>query len=892
MKKCLTLAIVFIIALAIFIKPSSLFASTLFNGLLNGTDTSSFYIDPNCGVSGDGLHCTGTPGISYVNGNYPGMTCVQTEMHFGSVNSTDNAFIGMADSPSTVNNIIKFIPQSASNVPEIVTDLGTSASGTPGHLTTDSIVKLCKSGDTFTGYIDGLSVVSLTDTGHHPKTMILGLGNNQWRMSTAIITGDVSPTPTPTLTPTPTPTGPNDWPQFRYDTNHSGYNTNETTITSSSAYNLTKIWTASVVPCEGGCLFSPSADVVNGIVYTGSQDSHVYAFNAKTGLQVWAAPTSRAVLSTPAVVDGKVYVEDIGFNIYAFDSTNGTQLWHKQFSFAGDNNSLVVNNGVVYIAQQFDSNVPGGSLWALDATTGNILWRNIVTGSIAASPTFASEIINGSPESVVYACVRNGGSGTIYAYDAINGTTIWNHDINCFETTPAIHNGILYAGTSDGKIQAVDATNGTILWTSSSTGNSAIISSPAIANGLIYVGTQAGFLYAFDLTNGNVLWHTPLGGNIVSSPSVVNDVVFVGTQSNKMLYALNATYGHIIWAYTTDQGVTASPTVANNAVYIISDSGGGDGIYGPLYAFGIPNNPPSVNPLSDTTINKGNTFNQTGSFTDSDSSSSWTGTVDYGDGSGIQPLTLSGMNFSLSHLYTTTGNYTVTVTIADNQGATGQATATISVVIPSPTTLTSLADSYLNIYEQNQNEGGSPILRIENSAKYRTLVKFDEAAIQTAVSGDPNFRAVLQLTITDNGNNWGTGRNIEVDRITHDWSEGNGYVNGNPTPNRGTGSGVTWNCASDTNISNNTKDCSSSNIWDMDNSANWPFATPTATSLITNHESGIVSFDVTSDIQSFLNNTNQNYGWLLKKSDEGIAGKIDFGSKENGNGPVLIITPQ
>lgn len=60
--------------------------------------------------------------------------------------------------------------------------------------------------------------------------------------------------------------------------------------------------------------------------------------------------------------------------------------------------------------------------------------------------------------------------------------------------------------------------------------------------------------------------------------------------------------------------------------------------------------------------------------------------------------------------------------------------------------------------------------------------------------------------------------------------------------------------------------------------------------IITNHESGVVSFNVTSDIQSFLNGTNQNYGWLIKKSDEGVAGKIDFGSKESSSVPQLIIT--
>lgn len=212
---------------------------------------------------------------------------------------------------------------------------------------------------------------------------------------------------------------------------------------------------------------------------------------------------------------------------------------------------------------------------------------------------------------------------------------------------------------------------------------------------------------------------------------------------------------------------------------------------------------------------------------------------------------------------------------------------------PSPTTLQPTADSFLNYYEQNQNEGSNPALKIEQSFKGRVLVKFDENQIQQAVGEDPHYTATLLFTITDNGNNWGTGKQVELDRLFQDWSEGNGYVNGNSTPDRGTGSGVTWKCASDSNISNNTKDCTTANTWDMTNAANFPFSSsPTATTLITNHQTGTVSLDVTSDVQAFLNGNNQNYGWILKRTDESTTGKVYFGSKESGNEPILIITPQ
>jgi hypothetical protein len=98
------------------------------------------------------------------------------------------------------------------------------------------------------------------------------------------------------------------------------------------------------------------------------------------------------------------------------------------------------------------------------------------------------------------------------------------------------------------------------------------------------------------------------------------------------------------------------------------------------------NTPPSITPHLGGTINEGSTYTETGSFTDSDSTS-WTGTVDYGDGTGSQTLNISGNNFTLSHVYkdNNPNPYTVTVSITDNQGATGNATAQVTVNNVAPT---------------------------------------------------------------------------------------------------------------------------------------------------------------------------------------------------------------
>ena len=86
------------------------------------------------------------------------------------------------------------------------------------------------------------------------------------------------------------------------------------------------------------------------------------------------------------------------------------------------------------------------------------------------------------------------------------------------------------------------------------------------------------------------------------------------------------------------------------------------------------NDVPSVTPLSDLVIPEGSVLARSGSFSDADVGDSWTATVDYGDGSGVQPLTLVGTTFALNHAYADSGEYLTTVSVVDRDGAMGSAT--------------------------------------------------------------------------------------------------------------------------------------------------------------------------------------------------------------------------
>ena len=79
------------------------------------------------------------------------------------------------------------------------------------------------------------------------------------------------------------------------------------------------------------------------------------------------------------------------------------------------------------------------------------------------------------------------------------------------------------------------------------------------------------------------------------------------------------------------------------------------------------------------------TFTTAGTFLDP-GADTWTATVDYGDGSGAQPLTLgTDRAFALSHRYADDGHYTVTVTVRDDDTGVGTATLIVDVHNIAPT---------------------------------------------------------------------------------------------------------------------------------------------------------------------------------------------------------------
>ncbi|MBI4311724.1 MAG: CSLREA domain-containing protein [Chloroflexi bacterium] len=129
--------------------------------------------------------------------------------------------------------------------------------------------------------------------------------------------------------------------------------------------------------------------------------------------------------------------------------------------------------------------------------------------------------------------------------------------------------------------------------------------------------------------------------------------------------------------------VTASHIYSDNGVYTVMVKVG-DSASPPLtdvksIAVSVGNMAPAVYPGLDNALNEGKVFTSSGFFKDR-GADTWTATVDYGDGSGPQPLALNpDKSFSLAHAYADNGVFTVRVVVLDDDGGKGEGTLVVTV---------------------------------------------------------------------------------------------------------------------------------------------------------------------------------------------------------------------
>lgn len=292
---------------------------------------------------------------------------------------------------------------------------------------------------------------------------------------------------------------------------------------------------------------------------------------------VFTYKTGQPIRSTPALSGGILYFgSDDGF-LHAIDAHTGQQLW--RFGTGGMiRSSPAIAAGFVYFTSR------DGNLYALSAQRGVLKWKRPIGADLGSENYW--DFFNSSPIPVGGRLFIGSGDGHLYCLDAATGHTIWAFPTGArIRSTPAVADGTVVFGTMSGNVDALDAATGRRKWTFATRGAShkfsdrnndttSLVIPPAVADGIVVVGGRDSYVYGLDLATGRKLWDaTQDGSSWILSLGIADGIVYVGGGSASLTQALDLRTGKEKWRFATRGAVFTPIAIAGGAIYFSDFAG-------------------------------------------------------------------------------------------------------------------------------------------------------------------------------------------------------------------------------------------------------------------------------------------------------------------------------
>jgi outer membrane protein assembly factor BamB len=284
---------------------------------------------------------------------------------------------------------------------------------------------------------------------------------------------------------------------------------------------------------------------------------------------------------------GRVFTLDSGGTRSGNLDLRSAALWTRDLTPPGQRAPNASGGGLAVAGDRLYVTSVYGFLAALDAATGEEIWRQRFDAPVTGAPTVAGDRV-----------FVSAADSTLWAIDTASGRIDWSiagartGTLMARGPAPAISGDLAIMPTGAGELLGVRRANGAIVWDTTVVGRrpgaayaeiSSISGDPVVDGGRVYAANQSGRVMALEARNGDRIWSAreaaygpvwPVGGS-----------VFIVSDENRLM-RLSAPTASPIWAvelplYTTDRPRRRAeimpqhgPVLAGGRIWIAS----GDGI--------------------------------------------------------------------------------------------------------------------------------------------------------------------------------------------------------------------------------------------------------------------------------------------------------------------------
>jgi len=265
-------------------------------------------------------------------------------------------------------------------------------------------------------------------------------------------------------------------------------------------------------------------EVQNSGVFFSGGDGKLYHLSAESGKTLWTYDLRNPVTSRPTLKGDDLYVVTSDDALLSLEAKTGKWQWHYRRrnasgpSIHGATRPLVIGDEVwVGFAD--------GALVALTRKEGKVLWEKQLN-SIKRFSGLNAELTEDQGLVFVPAFDQ-----ALYALNSKSGAPVWVKENVGGSKKVSIHEGVLYASSSQGKVFALDPKTGKEWWSFELDGG--VPSEVIVAGDRVIFSSTHEYLYALDRKSGKLLDRFQVGYASGFSGGMAYD------SSKNSLYALS-----------------------------------------------------------------------------------------------------------------------------------------------------------------------------------------------------------------------------------------------------------------------------------------------------------------------------------------------------------------